>query len=161
MHCASMALPFCFNAFVVSFGGVAGLFLGMSLLSGVEIIYYLTVGLFYQSKRIALSALQRLSGKRQTRKSNPMDNDTWTGAVSDNKLDQSSRRAEMNWNRGLGNMDRNRNQPIFTTFDKPASEDDVIGVRWRTMTGEEYSTEIIGPREWGYHKWAARAAIRK
>lgn len=47
----------CTDAFAaVAFGGVAGLFLGCSLLSGVEMIYYLTVGLFYQAKRAAKSA---------------------------------------------------------------------------------------------------------
>lgn len=35
----------------MAFGGVAGLFLGCSLLSGVEMVYYLTIGLFYQMKR--------------------------------------------------------------------------------------------------------------
>lgn len=35
-----------FILFTVSFGGIAGLFLGFSLLSGVEIIYYFTMRAF-------------------------------------------------------------------------------------------------------------------
>lgn len=48
----------------VSFGGVAGLFLGMSLLSGVEMIYYLTVWLWAQAKRMAHYATPRRHDSR-------------------------------------------------------------------------------------------------
>ncbi|XP_055708978.1 uncharacterized protein LOC129805229 [Phlebotomus papatasi] len=34
---------------MVAFGGIAGLFLGCSLLSGAELVYYLTIGLFWHN----------------------------------------------------------------------------------------------------------------
>lgn len=36
---------------VVGFGGILGLFFGCSLLSGVEIFFYTTIGLYHQYKR--------------------------------------------------------------------------------------------------------------
>lgn len=51
---------------LVSFGGIAGLFLGFSLLSGVEIIYYFTlraICMVYKSRvchRISNRAFQKL-----------------------------------------------------------------------------------------------------
>lgn len=36
---------------VVGFGGIMGLFFGCSILSGAEIIYFSTIGLFYQYRR--------------------------------------------------------------------------------------------------------------
>lgn len=35
----------------VAFGGIAGLFLGCSILSGAEIIYYVTIGYIWHIKR--------------------------------------------------------------------------------------------------------------
>lgn len=40
-----------FYSNLASFGGIAGLFLGLSILSGVEIIYYLTIGWYFGLKR--------------------------------------------------------------------------------------------------------------
>lgn len=39
-NCGENSVKFCF---AVSFGGIAGLFLGFSLLSGVEVLYYFTM----------------------------------------------------------------------------------------------------------------------
>ncbi|GAB0089181.1 hypothetical protein DMENIID0001_036800 [Sergentomyia squamirostris] len=36
---------------MVAFGGIAGLFLGCSLLSGAELVYYLTIGLFWHKTK--------------------------------------------------------------------------------------------------------------
>ena len=40
--CPGIRMICCFF-FLVAFGGIAGLFLGFSLLSGVEVIYYFTL----------------------------------------------------------------------------------------------------------------------
>lgn len=40
---------------MVGFGGIVSLFLGMSLLSGVEIIYFSTIALFWHRQRISIS----------------------------------------------------------------------------------------------------------
>lgn len=56
--------------FLVSFGGIAGLFLGFSLLSGVEIIYYFTIRtccMAFQEKE----ELEKLQRKRHNAKSSP------------------------------------------------------------------------------------------
>lgn len=50
-------VTFGFLDLLVSFGGIAGLFLGCSILSGVEILYYLFV--------IAMTMAKRLSKKAQ------------------------------------------------------------------------------------------------
>lgn len=56
---------------LVSFGGIAGLFLGFSLLSGVEVIYYFTlraVCMVYKSRvsRATLILLRTMDGRLVT-----------------------------------------------------------------------------------------------
>lgn len=62
-------VAFGFLDLLVGYGGVAGLFLGSSLLSLVEILYYLTVGLVFHSVRFKGSSIignnvSRVSGRK-------------------------------------------------------------------------------------------------
>lgn len=48
---------------VVGFGGIMGLFFGCSLLSGVEIFYFSTIGLFYQYKKNQGQIMKKIKAK--------------------------------------------------------------------------------------------------
>jgi len=50
----------------VAFGGLAGLFLGCSLLSGVEIIFYLVIGLYSGVYSVVLPFLTARRKERQS-----------------------------------------------------------------------------------------------
>lgn len=48
---------------VVGFGGILGLFFGCSLISGVEIVYFSTIALFYQYKRSRGKLVKKIKSK--------------------------------------------------------------------------------------------------
>lgn len=48
---------------LIGFGGVVSLFLGCSLLSGVEIIYFTTIALFWHKKRIRKELIDKIRAR--------------------------------------------------------------------------------------------------
>lgn len=48
---------FGFLDWMVAIGGIAGLFLGASVISLVEVIYHLSVGLFWEKRRMAIARI--------------------------------------------------------------------------------------------------------
>lgn len=66
----------CFFQFTVSFGGCAGLFLGGSLLSFIELIYFLTWRVYYHWRRTPLKSDKSKNKKKA--KGRRIVTDTWT-----------------------------------------------------------------------------------
>jgi amiloride-sensitive sodium channel len=56
-------VTFGFLDLVVGFGGIMGLFFGCSLLSGAEIFYFSTIGLFYQYRRNRGKIVKKVQAK--------------------------------------------------------------------------------------------------
>jgi len=63
------------NLFTVSFGGCAGLFLGGSLLSFIELIYFLTWTVYYHWRRMPPKSVKNKNNKK--RKGHRIVTDTW------------------------------------------------------------------------------------
>lgn len=145
--------------FTVSFGGIAGLFLGVSVLSGVELIYYLVVGVFYETKRVATkSAKLRFTGFTGTGSAGECNGQSSSAIMTQ---DQSSGRNGEGTKRqccGItGNVKRNRQ--IFNTG---AVKCTVRGRQWTdnnsetTIAGQMGSFQGFKAEEWGYHKWSQK-----
>ena len=48
---------------LIGFGGIAGLFLGCSLISGVEVIYFATISLFWHKKRAQKKLINKIRSR--------------------------------------------------------------------------------------------------
>ncbi|XP_011863814.1 PREDICTED: pickpocket protein 19-like [Vollenhovia emeryi] len=88
---------------LVSFGGIIGLFLGGSLLSAVEIVYYLTVAVFS-----SLRSRQRTEGKPRARSSVTHVHATVLPILDYNLLKPQAKRIPIFANYGLAELNLNR-----------------------------------------------------
>lgn len=142
--------------FTVSFGGIAGLFLGASVLSGVELIYYLVVGV-YETKRVATkSAKLRFTGSTGTSNAGECNGQSSSAIMAQ---DQSSGRNgeghKRQWRGITGSTKRNRQ--IFNTG---AVKCRVRDKQWTdnnattTIAEQMDSFQGFKAEEWGYHKWS-------
>lgn len=115
-------------------------------------IYYLTVGLFYQTKRVAQSAKSRISARAAGR-----DVDLCSGQLS-------TQRKTMEDDKSVG---RSGGEEIGQDGQEMSSKKDYfrtgtskrknIGIKWRQddrYNVKEMQQSIgVSAREWGYHKW--------
>lgn len=131
----------------MSFGGVAGLFLGMSLLSGVEIIYYLTVGLYYQTRRVAMSAKSRLSSRARGESVVSECSGRFWARVHDNAG------ANNQWSRKASERERHRRIFNIREPGKDETGEHWIGKENHIKKKVQFprSNDTINMAKWAYH----------
>lgn len=114
-------------------------------------IYYLTVGLFYQTKSVAQSAKSRISARAAGQ-----GVDLCSGQLStQRKTMEDDKSVRRSGGEEIG-QDRQEMSNMKDYF-KTGTSRGIIGIKWRQddrYNVKEMQQSIgISAREWGYHKW--------